>query len=60
MYDQECSYKEATAEDVQEDKAGYVGERIPCCPSCNSTDTDLVFGDHGNQCLNCGDTFICP
>jgi hypothetical protein len=46
--DQECGYRK--------------GDHVPICPNCGADDSmfDLVCGDHGTECVKCGELFTCP
>jgi hypothetical protein len=48
MFDVECKYVEVE------------GETIAVCPACESQNIDLVSGDHGYECYDCAETFVCP
>jgi hypothetical protein len=44
-YDQECR---------------YASDNEPVYPECESRDHDIVCGDHGNECENCGALYSIP
>jgi hypothetical protein len=41
-------------------ECGYDENEEAICPECDSTDFELVCGDHGCRCTECGATFCCP
>lgn len=44
----------------EDQECGYDIEGEAVCPECASEDFDLVCGDHGCRCCECGATFCCP